>query len=401
MQQSFRYASEISRPASEVFDWHAKAASRARMLSSFSPARCFSHTFTVVPKGDKSCELIDQIEFTLPFWRRASPFLKKLTKFIQWRHRTLRDDLETYARYPSKPLKILISGSSGLIGSALISFLQAAGHKVVSLVRSERKVGPDSVWWDPSSAKFDMAQLEGYDVMIHLAGENIAGRRWSAMQKKRLFTSRCRDTWLLTAALLRLERPPKTLIAASASGFYGDRKSERLTEESSQGRGFIAELCAKWESSTSAAVEAGLRVVHPRFGYVLSSNGGMLAKMLPAFRLGLGGKLGDGAQIMPWVALDDILGALYHLMQRDDIEGAVNISAPNPVSQKVFAQMLAHQLHRPAFFNIPAAMLRTLLGEMADELLLTSENVVPEKLLTSGYKFRYESLEDLLKTVIL
>lgn len=288
--------------------------------------------------------------------------------------------------------KILVSGTSGLIGRALVSFLRAQGHLVFSLVRAHSRMGPSAVYWDPSSDTWDKSGLEGFDAVIHLAGENIAAHRWSKKQKERLFVSRCRDTWLLTQALIRLQKKPKVLITASACGYYGDRKLELLTEKSSKGRGFLADLCERWELATSAATQQGVRVVHARFGLVLSLEGGVLAKMLPLFRLGLGGRLGTGAQLLPWVALEDAIGALYHALVVEELQGPVNICAPHPVSQAAFAKTLGRVLHRPVFLSIPAFMIRVFLGEMADELLLASTNAYPERLLQTGYLFRFSQL---------
>ncbi|MBI2743342.1 MAG: TIGR01777 family protein [Chlamydiales bacterium] len=297
-------------------------------------------------------------------------------------------------------MKILVSGSSGLVGSALVLRLEGEGHEVWKLVRAKPQA-EGSVFWDPQTGQFDREQMEGFDALVHLAGENIAAHRWTHAQKNRLFLSRCRDTWLLSQALTRLKQPPHTLITASACGFYGDRGLEPLTEESPKGNGFLADLCGRWEQSTATAEESGIRVVHARFGIGLSPKGGALQKMLTPFRLGLGGRLGSGLQIMPWVAVEDMVGAISHLLQKQDIRGAVNICSPHSVPQKEFAKLLAEKLHRPAFFHIPAAVLRLLLGEMANELLLTSANVEPKRLLKSGYVFRYPDLKGYFDSLII
>ena len=282
-------------------------------------------------------------------------------------------------------MKILLSGSRGFVGAALFSSLQQNGHEVVRLVRNPASEG---ICWDPQTEKIDLEKLEGFDVVIHLAGENIASRRWSHKQKKQIFLSRCRDTWLLAHALVRLRTPPKILLTASACGYYGNRGRELLTEKSGPGEGFLADVCAKWEQAASCAAEKGMRVAHLRFGVILSAKGGLLAKMLPAFRLGLGAILGSGEQLISWIALDDTVRAIQHVISKE-LDGAVNVCSPQPVTQKEFADTLAHKLHRPCFIRLPAFLLRWIFGrEMADELLLTSQNVYPEKLLQSGFEFR-------------
>lgn len=294
-------------------------------------------------------------------------------------------------------MKILISGSTGLIGSKLADLLRSEGHEVVPLVR---KRCPGSIWWNPETGEFDKEQLEGFDAVIHLAGENIAARRWTPAQKEKLFLSRSRATWLLAQILTRLKTPPKTLITASACGFYGNRGDECLTEASAKGEGFLADLCSKWEGATEAAEKQGIRVVHARFGMILSAEGGALKKMLLPFRLGLGGRLGNGEQFVSWVTLDDATSALYYALVKQDVSGAINFSAPTPIRQKEFAKTLAKKLNRPAFFTIPAPVLRLLLGEMADELLLSSQNVYPERLLASGYTFKHPTLDSALASLL-
>ncbi len=292
-------------------------------------------------------------------------------------------------------MRILVTGSSGLIGSELIPFLEAQGHSVTRLVRKQAQ-SPDEIFWDPEKGKIDPSTLEGFDLVIHLAGENIAAKRWSKKQKDHLFLSRVRATWLLTQALTRLSSPPKTLISASACGFYGDRGEERLTEASRKGAGFLADLCQKWEAATSAAHEKGIRVVHARFGVVLSSKGGMLAKLLPVYRLCLGGKLGTGKQLLPWISLEDLVSAIYYVATKGEVSGPVNFAAPEPVTQGQFSDALAKALHRPAFFHLPAWLLRLVLGQMADELLLSSQSVFPQLLLESGFRFHYPHLDSYL-----
>jgi uncharacterized protein (TIGR01777 family) len=287
-----------------------------------------------------------------------------------------------------------MSGSSGFIGKPLFSFLQSKGHKVVPLVRT--KEVPHTISWDPTTGSIDEKALEGFDAFIHLAGENITSGRWTKKKKEKLFQSRCRDTWLLSQALSRLANPPKTVIAASAIGFYGDRGDELLTEESHKGEGFLPDLCKKWEEATASLEAKGVRVIQARFGGVLSPHGGMFAKLLPLYKLGLGSKLGSGKQFISWIALEDLIGALYHALFTPEITAALNVVSPYPVRQEEFAKLFAKKLHRPAFIHIPAFLLRLALGEMADALLLASTRTIPKRLIACGYQFHYPHLNDFL-----
>ncbi len=271
--------------------------------------------------------------------------------------------------------------------------LVQAGDAVVPLVREKSSAG---VYWDPKKGHVDPAAFEGFDAVVHLAGENIAARRWTKKQREKLFQSRVRDTWLLAKTVSRLSHKPKIFLSASACGFYGDRGNEHLTEASPKGQGFLADLCEKWESATHVLEQDGIRVLHPRFGVVLSPQGGMLAKMVPLFRWGLGGKLGSGQQYLCWISLEDAVKALVHLLKHSTIQGAVNLTAPHPVTQEEFARTLARHLHRPCFFHIPAPLVQLAFGKMAQELLLASQNVYPEKLLNEGFSFRHATQDQAL-----
>lgn len=233
-----------------------------------------------------------------------------------------------------------------------------------------------------------------------MAGKNIASGLWTKRHKEQIFLSRARDTWLLSQVLCRLYRPPPIVISASAIGFYGNRGLEALTEESGRGIGFMPDLCSKWEQATEAIEQRGSRVVHPRFGMVLGSRGGPLATMLRAYRLGLGGCFGKGAQIVSWIGIDDAIGALYHLLMEERLSGAVNLVAPTPVSQREFSKILAKKLHRPAYLNLPRGVLHFFLRGLADEVLLSSASVAPRKLIQSGYVFRYPDLKTALDFMI-
>lgn len=302
-------------------------------------------------------------------------------------------------------MRTIVTGSSGFIGSALVPFLTAGGHAVTRLVRRPASAaaggrGAGEAWWDPGAGAIDRAGLEGHDAVVHLAGESVAEGRWTAEKKARIRASRVEGTRLLCEALAGLERPPRVLVSASATGYYGDRADEVLTEASAPGAGFLAEVARDWEAAADPARRRGIRVVHPRIGMVLGPAGGALAKMLPLFRMGLGGKLGSGRQWIGWIALDDLIGVLRHLVVTEVLEGPVNAVAPNPVTNAELARTLGRVLRRPTLFGVPAAAARAMLGEMADELLLASERVVPERLLGSGYRFRYPDLEGALRGLL-
>lgn len=292
-------------------------------------------------------------------------------------------------------MKVLVTGSHGLVGSQLTPFLETQGHQVVKLVR--HRESPDELVWDPDQEKIDHSQLEGFDAVVHLAGDNIASSRWTARKKANILTSRVNGTKLLCKALSLLDNPPAVLISSSAVGYYGNRADEVLNEESSAGSGFLADVCQKWESATSTAQQKGIRVVQLRTGVVLSSKGGALAKMLPPFLIGAGGKLGSGKQYMSWISLDDLVAIIYHVLLHKELNGPVNAVTPNPVTNIQFTAALAQALHRPALFPVPALAIHMLLGEMADELLLASTRVYPDKLLASGYSFRHPELSFLLQ----
>lgn len=272
-------------------------------------------------------------------------------------------------------MRILVSGSSGLIASALIPLLRASEHTVLKLVRRKDASATDEVVWDPSSGFIEQELLEGFDAVVHLAAENIADGRWSAAKKQKLRQSRLAGTTLLSSTLAKCKRPPKTLISASAIGFYGDRGDEICTEDSAAGRGFLAALVQDWEAATSPASSAGIRVVTPRIGLVLSARGGALDKMLLPFKLGLGGKLGSGRQYMSWIELGDLARLLYALIEDASVRGPVNCVAPQPVRNSEFTKALGKSLRRPALFAVPAPLLRLVLGELADEALLSSTRV--------------------------
>ncbi len=296
-------------------------------------------------------------------------------------------------------MKVLISGSTGLIGSALISLLTNADHDVIRLVRS-RSAGSE-VYWDPELGCIDAARLEGLDAVVHLAGENIGSGRWTRDKKARIFDSRVQGTRLLCESLANLTRPPKVLVCASAIGYYGDRGAEVLNEGSTSGLGFLAEVCIEWEIATEPVAETEIRVVNLRMGIVLSLEGGPLEKMLPPFKMGVGGILGNGRQYMSWIALGDAVGGIHHALITDSLQGPVNNVAPHSVTNREFTKTLGRVLRRPTLFPLPGFGLRLMFGrEMANELFLSSTRVEPARLMETGYAFQYPELESALQHVL-
>ena len=297
-------------------------------------------------------------------------------------------------------MKVLVSGASGFVGSRLTARLTDDGHQVTRLVRSHPKPERAEIQWDAAAGGLEPSALAGFDAVVHLAGENISQGRWTDAKKARIRHSRVRGTQLLAQTLARPAGRPKVLVTASAIGFYGNRGDEQLDEQSPPGSGFLADVCRQWESATEPAAEAGIRVVPLRLGLVLSSTGGALAKMLPIFRLGLGGPLGSGRQYVSWITLDDVIGAIQHAIAADSLRGPVNAVAPHPVTNREFTRALGRALRRPALLPVPAFALRVILGQMANELLLASTRVVPRRLLDSGFRFRDPGLESALKRVL-
>lgn len=297
-------------------------------------------------------------------------------------------------------MHVLVTGASGLVGSALVPLLTAGGHAVTRLVRSTPRPGHAEIPWDPAARSIGTPALEGLDAVVHLAGDNIASGRWTAAKKARIRDSRVQGTLTLCEALAQLVKPPRVLLCASAIGYYGDRGERTLREESAPGTGFLAEVCRAWEAAAAPAVQRGIRVVHLRLGVVLSPAGGALAKMLTPFRLGLGGVVGNGKQYMSWIALDDVLGAMHHALITETLHGPVNVVAPHPVTNQEFTTVLGKVLRRPTRVPLPAFVARLVFGEMADALLLASTRVAPTRLQASGYTFRYPALEEALRHLL-
>lgn len=297
-------------------------------------------------------------------------------------------------------MKILISGSSGLIGSKLIPFLQEKGHTITRIVREKNDLENDTVFWDAATKSGNPADLEGFDAVINLSGENVASGRWNEAKKKAIRSSRVETTWSLCHALSERMMPPKVIISASAIGYYGNRGDILLTEESHAGNGFLAEVCEEWEAATESAVARGIRTVIPRISTVLSLEGGALAKMIKPFKLGLGGRLGSGKQYMSWIVLEDLIRLFEKLITDDNFSGPVNAASPHPVTNDEFTKGLAKAVHRSAILPVPEFVLKLALGEMAEELLLSSTRVYPKKALDEGFDFLYPDLRTSLEYLL-
>jgi uncharacterized protein (TIGR01777 family) len=296
-------------------------------------------------------------------------------------------------------MKILLSGSHGLVGKATTDSLMSDGHEIISLVR-RKPISKSEIEWHPNQSSIDAQQLNGVDVVIHLAGESIASGRWTEEKKRKIRESRVLGTTLLSEALAHLSGPPVSFISASAIGYYGNRDDELVSEASAPGSDFLSEVCVTWEKATGAAEATGIRTVHARFGIILDKNGGALEKMLTPFRIGVGGKVGDGKQWMSWIALDDVVGGIKFLISNTAVKGPVNFVAPNPVTNAEFTKTLGAALSRPTIFTVPAFAARLAFGEMADALLLSSTRVEPKRLNESGYRFQFERLQPALESIL-
>jgi uncharacterized protein (TIGR01777 family) len=450
----FRRRSRIEAPAEEVYRWHARPGALERLNPPWDPALVSSrtggieeegsrvelrvgplrqrwvaehygcrpgrefrdrqlsgpfafwqHVHRMEPDGAAASFLEDEVEYALPGGpagdclggRFVGSMLERL---FTYRHRVTADDLAAHSACRNgEALKVAVTGASGLIGSALVPFLTAGGHEVRRLVRRPPQSG-DEIRWDPARGEIDAGALEGVDAVVHLSGEGVAAGRWSRARKACIRSSRIDSTRTLARALASSKRPPRVLVSASAIGYYGDHGDEWLTESSPPADDFLGALAVDWEAAAAPAVEAGIRVAHPRLGLVLSPAGGALGKLLPPFRLGLGGIIGPGHQYMSWVALDDVLHGLHHALVNEGVSGPFNLVAPEPVTNREFVKTLGGVLGRPTVAPVPAFALRAALGEMADATLLASSRVRPDRLVSSGYRFRFPELEGALRHLL-
>ncbi len=457
-RQIFEKRTRFAAPAAVVFDWHLREGAFERLNPPFEPAQIVSrtggitdggrvelrvpigigplhqtwisehrgylpgvefqdvqikgpfaecvHTHRVDADGPDACYLTDHLEYRLPL----EPFgslgqrlvASKLQRMFDYRHRLMAADIAAHLKVPTgaTAMKILVVGATGLVGSALVPLLTTGGHTVFKLSRRNSNHDAKTLVWNPEAGKIPTGELEGFDAVIHLAGEGIAHGRWTAAKKARIRDSRVGGTSLLSSTLAKLTHKPKHFLCASAIGYYGNRGDEICTETSAPGTDFLADVCRDWEKATQPAVAAGIRVVNMRIGVVMTPQGGALKKMLTPFKLGAGGVLGDGKQYMSCITIDDVVGAIHHCLTHEELSGPVNLVDPYALTNHDFTKLLGRILHRPTIFPVPAFMARLAFGEMADALLLSSTRVVPNRLQASGFQFRFPNLETGLKHVL-
>ena len=348
------------------------------------PFARWEHVHRMLPDGEQRSFLEDEMRYALPLGPLgrlgAGPVREKLESLFAYRHAITAADLARHAELPGPPLSIGITGSHGLIGDALCHFLTTGGHTVVRLGRAEQA-----------------GQVDGLDAVVNLAGAGVGVGRWTEARKREIRESRVRTTEAVVAGILRATRRPAVLINGSAMGYYGDRGDTPIDESSPRGTGFLAEVVEAWEGATRPAEEAGVRVVKLRTGVVLSPDGAALAKMLPIFRAGAGGKIGSGKQVFSWISLEDVIGAIHFALRTPSFHGVANLTAPEPVTNAGFTHVLGRVLRRPTVATVPAPVIRALFGEMGQESVLSGANVIPRALLDAGFRFRWPGLEDALR----
>jgi len=449
----FRYSSSLAAPASAVYAWHESPGALERLLPPWTsvrlvesrgglqpgarvvlrlgpkplqrrwvanirecqpgfgftdeqiegPFKYWLHRHRFVERNEAECNLEDKIDYRLPYGPAGTIIAgaavrSQLERTFRFRHRRTADDIRRHRAFANRPkLAFAVSGASGLIGTELVNFLRSGGHRVHTLVRRRPRDNSQEIFWDPTNETIDARALEGIDVVVHLAGANIAASHWTTERKRAIVASRVQGTGLLCRTLAESKKPPAALIAASAVGYYGNRGADRLDEESEHGAGFLSETCRAWEQATEPASKAGIRVVNLRIGVVLSARAGALARMLTPFRLGAGGILGDGRQFVPWIALDDLVGVVQFLAYNPELHGPVNAVAPTPVTNRVFTKALGRVLKRPTLLPLPAAAVRLAFGEMGDELLLSGCRALPDKLERTGFAFLHPEIEQALE----
>lgn len=356
----------------------------------------------VFSKKNGKTVVTDSVKYQVPFGAFGYLFAgrsikKRIKRMFISRELRLKRDLAQHKKFNSqKRKKILIAGSSGLIGTQLSAFLDTGGHEIWRLVRREIKPDSNEIRWYPEKGILNEKEIEGFDAIIHLGGAGIGDKRWTKKRKKLIVDSRKNSTTLLSDTMSKLKNKPEVFIVASAIGYYGNRGDEELTEDSSPGSGFLTDTVKDWEKYADSARKAGIRVVNTRNGIVLSATGGALGRMLLPWKLGGGGPVAGGKQWMSWISLDDEVYAIHHLLMKKECEGVYNLTAPNPCTQKVFSKKLGKTLRRPAIAPIPGLSMKILFGELAVPLLIEGQKVLPKRLIDSGFKFTHENLEDAL-----
>lgn len=361
------------------------------------PFRSYTHTHRFVPVGPAASELHDHIEWAAPFGALGAAIggvQRRFDEGFAFRHRRTAEDLRRHATWTGRPLRVLVSGASGLVGSHLVPFLTTGGHTVIPLVR--RAPRPGEAAWDPARGTIDLSGVGPIDAVIHLSGESVS-KRWTAARKAEILRSREESTRLLATAIAALDPKPAVFVSTSAVGWYGNRGAERITEASGPpASGFLPEVCRRWEAAADPARDAGIRTVHPRIGVVLSARGGALAELLPPVRACVAGPVGSGEQFFPWIAMDDLV-YLLHFLLGSTLEGPVNACGPEPVSNRVFMRTLGQVLHRPTVLPLPAPVVRAIFGQMGQEVLLEGQNAVPERALAAGFRFSFPDLDGALR----
>ena len=361
-----------------------------------------SHLFHTAPQG---CTLEDRITYRLPVQSALPAFSERvvesmLERIFTYRHATLRADIELHKKCSRKPMRILITGASGVLGRAICPLLTTGGHEVWRLVRRQPDPDKNEIYWNPEKGILDAQALPTLDGVIHLAGDNIGEGRWSDAKKKRVITSREQGTGLIAKTIAALDHKPKVLLSASAVGFYGDCQDCCMREEDQSGIDFISDVCSRWERSAAPAEQAGIRTVFMRIGVVLSPKGGALQRLLTTAPVGFFKSFGSGEQYISWISIDDMISAMLHALHCDTLSGPVNIAAPEPVTNATLMRSLATVMSRPLLPGIPALMLKKIYGQMASEVLLGGCRVATDKLQQSGFTFRHPSLDTALKTVL-
>lgn len=362
------------------------------------PFQSWTHHHSFGEEKNNASTLEDKIEYQLPWyfpWFVKSMVKKELVRIFNYRHSVFANDINRHAG-DTEPLTILISGASGLIGSTLIPFFTTGGHRVLTLVRRKADHSKNELFWDPAAGKLDLESAGKIDVVINLNGSPIAEGRWTKARRKKIIESRTTSTLLLAEKIAELKEKPELFLSSSAIGYYGDCGDRSITENDPEGDLFISDVCKKWENAAEKAVNAGVRTVFGRIGIVLTPNGGALEKLLPGFMMGGGAKLSKGEQYMSWISLEDIVGAVWHIIKTKNINGPVNLCGPSPVTNKEFTKTLGRVLSRPAFLFVPSWVVNLIWGEMGVELLLSGANVTPSRLLETGYDFSHKTLEEAL-----
>jgi len=377
-----------------------------RDVQTRGPFAAWEHTHRFEPEGPTRCWLQDTVVYRLPLHAFSGVLFnrfieRKLRRIFTYRHAVTASDLQFHTDTVGyRPLHVLLSGASGLVGASLIPFLTTGGHRVSRLVRRAPDPQKGEYYWNPETGIIDLKGIDPIDAVIHLAGDNIGQGRWTGAKKARIIDSRVKGTTLLARTIAALPNPPTVFVSASAIGYYGDRGDQWLTETDTAGRDFISEVCQHWEEAARPAINQGIRTAFLRIGIVLDPRGGALARLLLPFSLGLGGRLGSGRQYLSWIALDDVLGAIYPVIFDPALQGPVNVVAPSAVTNAEFTRTLAAVLSRPAWMALPAALIQGLFGQQGREILLSSTRVAPSKLQERAYPFRFKGLEALLRHVL-